>query len=250
MKTNRFKPPYIKDKRAPDLRRPVRRMLGERIAGEMTGEQREMENLKIEMADQMDMLNRRLEWMAAQALAYAAITIEGDGFPISVMNFGRDPLLSASLIGTNAAWDSGNAAASPSANINAWLTDVMLLSGGQVTDLIFTGPTPYRYFLLDPSVRDAAIFNTNNFAGGPNATNLALGAQIARGAVFKGTWGQLNLWIYNDWYVDGEQRAEPHAARWHGDPGRPRFNGHSCLRADPGPGLQLWAFALRAEVLG
>src|SRR5579875_1809095 len=38
--TNTFKPAYIKDKRAPDLRKPVRRMIGERIGGELTGAQR------------------------------------------------------------------------------------------------------------------------------------------------------------------------------------------------------------------
>ena len=31
VQTNTFKPAYIKDKRAPDLRRPVRRQIGERI---------------------------------------------------------------------------------------------------------------------------------------------------------------------------------------------------------------------------
>ncbi|MEL6216839.1 MAG: major capsid protein, partial [Pseudomonadota bacterium] len=33
IQTNVFKPAYIKDKRAPDLRKPVRRMIGERIGG-------------------------------------------------------------------------------------------------------------------------------------------------------------------------------------------------------------------------
>jgi len=33
--TNTFKPVYIKDKRAPDLRKSVRRMIGERIGGEL-----------------------------------------------------------------------------------------------------------------------------------------------------------------------------------------------------------------------
>lgn len=31
--TNTFKPAYIKDKRAPDLRKPIRRQIGERIGG-------------------------------------------------------------------------------------------------------------------------------------------------------------------------------------------------------------------------
>lgn len=50
--TDTFKPAYIKDKRAPDLRKPVRRMIGERIGGTMTGAEREMANLEFEMTDQ------------------------------------------------------------------------------------------------------------------------------------------------------------------------------------------------------
>ncbi|WP_298691719.1 major capsid protein, partial [uncultured Sphingomonas sp.] len=58
--TNKFKPAYIKDKRAPDLRKPIRRAIGERIGGgELTGEDRMMINLEFEMADQVDMVNRR-----------------------------------------------------------------------------------------------------------------------------------------------------------------------------------------------
>ena len=66
--TNTFKPAYIKDKRAPDLRKPIRRQIGERIGGEYTAAEREMLNLQFEMTDQIDMINRRLEWMAASAL--------------------------------------------------------------------------------------------------------------------------------------------------------------------------------------
>src|ERR1700722_10907328 len=62
--TNEFKPAYIKDKRAPDLRKPVRRMIGERIGGDLKGEEREMANLEAEMTDQVDILNRRLEWIS------------------------------------------------------------------------------------------------------------------------------------------------------------------------------------------
>src|ERR1700739_526030 len=44
IQTNLFKPAYIKDKRAPDLRKPIRRMIGERIGGDMTGAVREAAN--------------------------------------------------------------------------------------------------------------------------------------------------------------------------------------------------------------
>ena len=51
--TNTFKPAYIKDKRAPDLRKPIRRIIGERIGGELSGAAREMANIEEEMADQV-----------------------------------------------------------------------------------------------------------------------------------------------------------------------------------------------------
>nr|WP_275362341.1 major capsid protein [Xenorhabdus bovienii] len=51
--TNSFKPAYIKDKRAPDLFKPIRRQIGERIGGDYTAADREMLNLQFEMADQI-----------------------------------------------------------------------------------------------------------------------------------------------------------------------------------------------------
>src|SRR5579885_482605 len=87
MQTNIFKPAYIKDKRAPDLRKPVRRMIGERIGGELTGAEREMANLEAEMTDQIDLIDRRLEWMAAQVLSTGTVLIKGEGFPTSLVDF-------------------------------------------------------------------------------------------------------------------------------------------------------------------
>src|ERR1700749_819560 len=100
MQTNTFKPAYIKDKRAPDLRKPVRRMIGERIGGELTGAEREMANLEFEMTDQMDMITRRMEWMAASALATGTVTIAGGGFPTVVVDFGRDASLTVAKTGS------------------------------------------------------------------------------------------------------------------------------------------------------
>lgn len=78
-RTNTFKPAYIKDKRAPDLRKPIRRQIGERIGGEYTAAEREMLNLYPKMADQIDMVNRRLEWMASSALVSGTVTVTGEG---------------------------------------------------------------------------------------------------------------------------------------------------------------------------
>jgi hypothetical protein len=44
---------------------------------------------------------------------------------------------------------------------------------------------------------------------GENGNVVNVGAQIQRGAVFKGRWGQYDLWLYNDWYVDDNNVEQP-----------------------------------------
>ncbi len=199
--TNTFKPAYIKDKRAPDLRKPVRRMIGERIGGDMTGAERMMANLVFEMEDQVDIIDRRLEWMAAQALATGTVTVSGEGFPTTLIDFGRDSTLTVALSGA-AQW--GQAGVSPSTLIEQWGHQMLKKSGGVATNIVFT-TTPWTYFLADPVVKAAIWFPGNG--GDGNTVNV--GAQVQRGAQYKGRWGQYDLWVYNDWYVDDNNVEQP-----------------------------------------
>lgn len=197
--TNSFRPAYIKDKRAPDLKRPVRRALGERIAGDMTPAERMQANLEFELADQVDMLRRRLVWMAASALQTGSVTITGEGFPAAVVNFGRDPALTiGGLSGTGAAWTPANVAAgtaTPCNNIDTWAALVLQKSGAVVTDLIFT-MTAWYGFLADPLLKDAIWFPRSG------DSSVDMGGGVKSGAMFKGVWGNYRLWLYNDWYLD------------------------------------------------
>jgi hypothetical protein len=199
MQTNTFKPAYIKDKRAPDLRKPVRRMIGERIGGDMTGAEREMANLEAEMTDQVDILTRRLEWMAASALSTGTVTIAGDGFPTVVVDFGRDPSLTIAKSG-GAQWTLANVlagTASPTSDIEAWQRQILKKSGATVNDIVFT-TSSWEGFIADPLLKGAIYFPRL----GESGNLIDPGAKIERGAVYKGQWGQYSLWIYNEWYVD------------------------------------------------
>lgn len=203
--TNTFKPAYIKDKRAPDLRKPVRRMIGERIGGELTGAEREMANLEFEMTDQIDMLDRRLEWMAAQALVGGSVTISGEGFPTVVVDFGRHSDLTVALA-DGAVWSKANIAAdtaNPANDIEAWSHKVLKQSGGVCTDLVFT-TTAWNFFISDEKIKTAVWY-----PGGGQGNTINIGAQIQRGAIYKGRWGQYDLWVYNDWYVDDNNVEQP-----------------------------------------
>jgi hypothetical protein len=206
--TNTFKPAYTKDKRAPDLRKPVRRMIGERIGGDMSGEERQMANLEFELTDQIDMLNRRIEWMAASALEYGQVTIAGDGFESVTVNFGRDASLSVTLTGTSAWGVPANFTAAgkdplPTAYIEGWQRQILQVSGAVVTDVVFT--TAAWALFMNSVFAEGAIFYPK--LGDGNALNP--GAEIKQGAVFKGWWGQYQCWLYNDWYVDPTNTEQP-----------------------------------------
>lgn len=204
--TNEFTPAYIKDKRAPDLLKPVRRMIGERIGGELTGEEREMANLYAEMADQVDIINRRLEWMAAQSLQTAKLTVEGDGFERVVIDFGRDASLTVGLAG-GTQWTAANitaGTASPTADVTTWQQRILKASGAKVTDIVFS-TSAWEGFKLDPALKGAIIFPSLN----PSGNIVDPGARIEQGAVYMGHWGQYDLWVYNDWFVDENNHEVP-----------------------------------------
>lgn len=200
--TNTIKPAYIKDKRAPDLRKPIKRMIGERIGGEFTAAEREMLNLQFEMEDQIDNLNRRQEWMASSALVSATVTIEGDGYETTVIDFGRDSELTITLSGSDK-WPTSPLAAGvtntkPSDNIEEWQTRILQKSGTVPTDLVFTNKS-WRAFRLDTSIKDNAITFP---ALSPFGNQVNAGPQVQKGAVYKGRWGNFDLWLYNDWFIN------------------------------------------------
>lgn len=206
--TNRFKPAYVKDKRAPDLRRPVRRIIGEKIGGNLSGAEREMANLEAEMTDQVDNVNRRLEWMAATSLATGQLPIIGDGVN-ALIDFGRDAALTVTLTlgnrwGQAANFDADGRDPVPTSNIEDWQALILKKSGATVTDIIFT-TTPWKHFQNARGVHGAIYFPKLSDSG--NAINN--GPEIKKGAVYKGRWGQYDLWLYNDWYVDAADVEQP-----------------------------------------
>lgn len=211
IQTNVFKPPYIKDKRAPDLRKPVRRMIGERIGGDMTGEEREMANLAAEMTDQIDLITRRLEWMAACALTTGTVTVSGDGFPTQLIDFGRDPTLSIVLTGT-AQWTTANVVttgggpgtATPAMNVDTWQHNILKKSGAICTDIVFT-TSAWQGFVEDPVLKGAIYYPRL----GESGNLIDIGPSVAKGAVYKGRWGQYDLWLYNEWAVDENNFERP-----------------------------------------
>lgn len=198
--TNLFKPAYIKDKRLPDLTRPVRRAMGERLLGGGLSPAERMEaNIAFEMQDQMEMIQRRLEWMAASALTTGTVTISGEGYPNPiVVNFGRSTANTVALTGS-AQW--GQANISPTNYLLSWATTMLQQSGASVTDIILT-TSPLNAFLADIKIINATWIDR---AG---TTAVDFGGRVPKGGMLMGQWGQFRIWLYNEWYVDPETDIE------------------------------------------
>ncbi|WP_395495822.1 major capsid protein [Acetobacter sp. KSO5] len=193
--TNLFKPAYIKDRRNPDLLKPVRRAMGERLMGSMTPAERLEANLAWEIADQIDMINRRMEWMAANALVNGSVTIVGDGYPTPiVVDFQRDAALKIALTGT-AQW--GQAGIYPSDYLTGWAALVLQKSGVAPTDVVLTN-TPFNALKSDLKFLNSVIWAGDRTGG----SSIDLGGRVQTGKIYMGQWGQFRIWLYNDWYVD------------------------------------------------
>lgn len=109
--TRSLKPAYLKDIRAHYPHKALKRRAGEALGGSLTVEQRMLANLVADQQDQMNMLQNRLEVMAAEAVIHGRATISGEGFgygaDAAVVDFGRSNSTKVALSGTSK-WDDAN----------------------------------------------------------------------------------------------------------------------------------------------
>ncbi len=230
-RTARFAPPHVKDLRPINPRRALRRIPGEAIGGELTAAEREAAIVSMEMGEQIDNIDRRLELMAIDALQDGIVTVSGDGYDGSVqINFGRDAQLTNALAGA-ARW--GEAGVSPVANLIAWCNLVLRLSGVRVTDIII-GADAYQLLVADAAFEKAV----NTQLAGTDAV-LARAATLVDGGALVGKLNNLtNIWLYGQRYVDPADNTEKDMFPGHGvvlGSSAPQAQGYLGLGAIPDP---------------
>lgn len=193
--TKSFKPAYIKDKRVLEDGKAFRRQAGAPIAGAV--DQMEARRLTVaqETLDQIQMLTRRQEWMAAQVLLTGSVTITGEKYPTTVVNFVRDASLTVTLTGTDL-WD--DAAAVPLQDLEEFADLIRAASGANAVDVVMAGNV-WKAFRGNDDVKELM----DKSAGLSGRTNLDIGPDSTRaGATYKGTVGDFRIWVYADSYVD------------------------------------------------
>lgn len=193
--TSSFKPAYVKDKRVLEDGKAVRRPAGAPIGGPLDGMAIRRLQLSQESDDQIAMIERRQEWMAAQELLLGKVTVSGEKYPSSLVDFGRDAALSVTLL-TTARWN--DSAPVPLDNLETWAGLVRDKSGANAVDVIMS-QTAWASFRDNADVRDLLSKLTNisprtTIDAGPDAQTL--------GVADKGQVGDFNIFVYTDSYVD------------------------------------------------
>jgi len=200
--TKSFKPAYVKDKRRFDANTPLKRSIGEKIGGGLSPGQRLEANLNRTLAKQLENLTRREEVMAAEALRTGKITVSGEDYPTSVVDFGRDPELTIVLTGT-AKWDQKGV--SPLNNLEDWVAKVQEKSGA-VARTVVMDALAWRVFKSSPVVEKLLDIRRLRDNPGLSLGPIAFGGgnDLAR---YAGSIGDLDFWIYNDRYVDEDDKV-------------------------------------------
>ena len=188
--TKTFKPAYVKDKRVFDQSRPFKRRIGERIGGDLAPAQRLQLALANELEDQIAMLARRQEVMAVEVLRTGKVTVSGDLYPTTEVNFGRDASLTQFL--ANAArW--GEMGVEPLDDVQAWSLLVAKKSGTAANTIIMDVEA-WKLFSMSNKVQKLL----DRFRGADRLNATVTG----EGGRHMGSIGDLDIWVYTGWYED------------------------------------------------
>jgi hypothetical protein len=132
-----FKPAYIKIKDSIDPSRVIERRAGEQlIAGSLTPQQRKDAAIADVLRYHDTLLANRMEWMAARALIEASVTLTGEDYPTTTVNFQRHASLTYTLSG-GALWSAGTA--TPLADIRNARINAQNRSGATIRRIVFGG---------------------------------------------------------------------------------------------------------------
>jgi hypothetical protein len=192
--TRSYKPPYVKPKSVFTAADILKKQPGQHIyQGGQSPAQRAAQVLGSDLMELMEMVTRREEWMASQALNGGVIVVSGDGVEDEI-DFG----MKAEHIITGD-W-SDPAVGNPVNDLRTWRR-VVAQSSGIVPNAAVMGSDALDAFLAHNEVKGQdALLNARRAEIG----QINLSDVQATGATFVGSifGGGLDLFGYDEWYID------------------------------------------------
>ncbi len=199
------KPAYVKPKDAVSASRVIKKAAG---LGELTftSNMTPQARYNLLVADILNEhrrgIERRWEWLASEAIQHGKVTLEGDAYPKTVVDFKRAAGHTVSLTGA-ARW--GQAGVSILENVEAWRKTVRQAKYGGVTNRITVGTDAWEVMRQDPEIRELLKVD---YRPSNNGMGLNLGLMEGLEVEYVGRLsGTLDVYVYSDYYeqADGTQ---------------------------------------------
>jgi hypothetical protein len=217
--TSTLKPGYIKPFKITTAADLLKRAPGTTLySGGQTIEQRAQVKLGSDLADLMDMIDRREEWMAASALDTGVITmkIKGETADKTVsVDFLMDATHKVTLAGADL-WSAGTG--TPIADLQEWATLIRKDSGVNPTQVIM-GTDAAAAFINNTTVK-AIMDNRRVDMGMVNPQQLANGVSYLCSINAPGL--AIDVYTYEEWYLNEDTGVEtamvPAKKVWMGSP--------------------------------
>lgn len=199
--TDRFRPAYAKIKDVVDPTMHIERVPGEApIVGELSIQQRRDIVVAELLRKQRVKFANTNEWMAARAVIDGQVTISGEDYPTTTVDFRRDASLSYTLAGT-AKWDQAGTA-DPMSDLKAARKNANVLSGATIQKFVF-GSDAWDMFSSRVDLREMMDKTKGGFD-----VNVSLITDGYEGLEYVGTIsglqgaGRMECWINTSKYLD------------------------------------------------
>lgn len=199
--TQSFKPPYIK------IKRPIQpKDLTKRLPGEDPYNPRSLQAKLTwlqnrDLADMRDQVKRREEWMLAQQLTTGAVTCTGDGISatLTLPMLATHELVQTDLVANG--WDQSG---TKKLRDLRELSRVVSQDSGLAADMVIMGETAFNLFFEDTAIQTLLDNRRINITEGGEVTSF--GPSV--GARFHGRVAGLDLFTYDEWFIDPDTLVE------------------------------------------
>jgi hypothetical protein len=202
-RVEQFKPAYVKPSGLVTPQMGFTRRPGEAYGGQMTPKQRVDRILAEKIADHEDMLDNRLEWMAAKALVDGSITVSGEDYPSVEVNFGRHSDLEDTL-SSGARWSQTTGV--PLDDIENMAIDIRKRSYGAVADTVVMDGTAWSYFRarMASNVQFDSTLRLGNSSIDSGPRNNIDGEYVGK------VGGRFDVYVYDGHYEDEAGVMQPY----------------------------------------
>ena len=193
----RLKAAYLKPKDAVSPGRTIKRRPGENLfaPNQLSPQARYNAIIGDIIRTHRETIDRREEWMAAQAIIAGKVTLSGPDYPTRVVDFGRAANHTVTL-GVGSRW--GDAGVKPMNDIQTWIDRVRRAPFGGPVNRLTVGAEVLPVLLADADVQK----QLDTQLRGSNA-DLNTGLRSGDYVEYIGRLGpNLELWVNSDYYED------------------------------------------------